>query len=118
MTTCPTCKQSLPLRPPVPAPAPRQAPAPAVGHHEHPLDLDGSVTDRTQSAGHDGAGAEVADEERTSRRAELGRIDRRLVRTAVTDDVLLLHGRDQVLRDRSVVRLVAEFEKVGHACAG
>ena len=61
-------------------------------------------------AGDDGDTVEVADEEGAVRRHELGVVDRRLVATAIADDVLLLHLLDQRLRVRVLDRDLAEVE--------
>src|SRR3954471_20053417 len=81
-----------------------------VRYDVHPLDLDGREIDSPQASHCHRQRVEVADEEAPVRRAELLGLHRRVVRTAVTIDVLLLERLDERRGGGRVVGLLAQLE--------
>src|SRR3954449_3502416 len=81
-----------------------------VGYDVHPLDLDGREIDSPQASHCHRQRVDVADEEAPVRRVELLGLHRRVVRTAVTLDVLLLQRLDERRGDGRVIGLLTQFE--------
>ena len=76
----------------------------------HPLDLGPAVREPAPAAGGDGYAVQQSDEEQPFRRGELGRIDRRSVRAAVSLDVLSLDLGDHPGDVRVVVATRLDHE--------